>query len=113
MGSANGCDSERGDRIPAFEGLAGESHVPGTCRHRIRDRLCAPVRRTAPRPGSGRRYGIWAAAGVALTTLCTAFLFQEPLTPLMLAGIALIIGEVLCVELGLHSSGDTKEIGVP
>lgn len=52
----------------------------------------------------GVAYGIWAAMGVALTALLAAVLFAEPLTPLMLAGIALVIGGVLCVELGSHST---------
>lgn len=50
----------------------------------------------------GVAYGIWAAMGVALTALLAAVLFGEPLTLLMLAGIALVIGGVLCVELGSH-----------
>lgn len=50
----------------------------------------------------GVAYGIWAAAGVALTALLSAVLFGEPLTPLMLAGIGLVIAGVLCVELGSH-----------
>lgn len=50
----------------------------------------------------GVAYGIWAAAGVALTALLSAAVFGEPLTPLMLGGIALVIAGVLCVELGSH-----------
>ena len=50
--------------------------------------------------GLGVAYGIWAAAGVALTAVASRLLFDEPLTPVMLAGIALIIGGVLLVELG-------------
>lgn len=50
----------------------------------------------------GVAYGIWAAAGVALTALLSAAIFGEPLTPLMLGGIALVIVGVLCVELGSH-----------
>lgn len=52
--------------------------------------------------GIGVAYGIWTAVGVALTALLSKFLFQEPLTKLMLAGIALIIGGVLLLELGAH-----------
>ena len=48
----------------------------------------------------GVAYGIWGAAGVALTALLSAAIFDEPLTPLMGAGIAIIIAGVLCVELG-------------
>lgn len=50
--------------------------------------------------GIGVAYGIWAAAGVALTAVASKFLFREPLTLLMSAGIALIIGGVLLIELG-------------
>ena len=50
--------------------------------------------------GLGVAYGIWAAAGVALTAVASRFLFREPLTLLMSAGITLIIGGVLLIELG-------------
>ncbi|KQS09929.1 cation transporter [Curtobacterium sp. Leaf183] len=48
----------------------------------------------------GVAYGIWAATGVALTAILGRVLFREPLTGLMLGGIALIIAGVLLVELG-------------
>ena len=48
----------------------------------------------------GVAYGIWAASGVALTAVASKFLFNEPFTWVMAAGIALIIGGVLLVELG-------------
>lgn len=47
----------------------------------------------------GVAYGIWAASGVALTAIASRALFHEPLTPLMMGGIALIISGVLLVEL--------------
>lgn len=50
--------------------------------------------------GIGVAYGIWTAVGVALTALLSKLLFDEPLTPMMLAGISLIIGGVLLLELG-------------
>ncbi|MDN5895014.1 MAG: SMR family transporter [Nocardioides sp.] len=50
--------------------------------------------------GLGVAYGIWAAAGVALTAIASRIIFAEPLTPLMIGGITLIIGGVLLVELG-------------
>jgi len=50
--------------------------------------------------GIGIAYGIWAASGVALTAVASRFLFKEPLTWVMTAGIALIVGGVLLVELG-------------
>lgn len=48
----------------------------------------------------GIAYGIWAACGVALTALLARKIFQEPLTLVMCAGIALMIGGVVLVELG-------------
>lgn len=48
----------------------------------------------------GVAYGIWAATGVALTAIFGRVLFREPLTALMLGGIALIIVGVFLVELG-------------
>lgn len=48
----------------------------------------------------GVAYGIWAAAGVALTAILSKFLFKEPLTLIMGVGIALIVGGVLLIELG-------------
>jgi small multidrug resistance pump len=48
----------------------------------------------------GIAYGIWAAAGVALTAIISKFLFNEPLTWLMGLGIVLIMGGVLLIEIG-------------
>jgi len=48
----------------------------------------------------GVAYGVWAAVGVALTAVASKYLFDEPLTWVMGAGIALIMGGVLLVELG-------------
>lgn len=50
----------------------------------------------------GVAYGVWTATGVALTAVASRVLFDEPLTPVMAAGIALIAGGVLLVELGAH-----------
>lgn len=50
----------------------------------------------------GIAYGIWAATGVALTALAGRFLFRDPLTPVMMLGIAAIAGGVLLIELGAH-----------
>ena len=50
--------------------------------------------------GLGVAYGIWAASGVALTAIASKMLCKEPLTPMMMGGIALIISGVLLVELG-------------
>jgi small multidrug resistance pump len=48
----------------------------------------------------GVAYGVWGACGVMLTALLAALLFGDPLTPPMLAGIALVIVGVLTVEIG-------------
>ena len=50
----------------------------------------------------GIAYGIWAAAGVALTAVLGRILFKEPLTTVMGAGIAAIVVGVLTIELGGH-----------
>ncbi|UNX55776.1 SMR family transporter [Georgenia sp. TF02-10] len=61
--------------------------------------LAAVLRRGMP---LGVAYGIWGAVGVALTAALSSVIFGEPFTLLMTAGIALIIGGVLLVELGSH-----------
>ncbi|MGK5632230.1 DMT family transporter [Streptomyces sp. URMC 123] len=48
----------------------------------------------------GVAYGIWAAAGVALTAVASRVLFREPLTKVMVLGIGLIAAGVLLIELG-------------
>ena len=50
--------------------------------------------------GLGVAYGIWAAAGVALTALASRVFFKETITPVMMLGLGLIIGGVLLIELG-------------
>ncbi|RBQ14227.1 QacE family quaternary ammonium compound efflux SMR transporter [Spongiactinospora rosea] len=52
----------------------------------------------------GVAYGIWAASGVALTAVLGRLIFRDPLTWMMAAGIALIIGGVLVVELGAQGA---------
>ncbi len=47
----------------------------------------------------GIAYGVWSACGVALVALLARFLFDEPLTPMMIAGMALIIAGVLTIDL--------------
>jgi small multidrug resistance pump len=59
--------------------------------------LLAALRQGIP---LGVAYGIWAAAGVALTAIASKFLFTEALTRRMLTGIALIVAGVLLIELG-------------
>lgn len=47
----------------------------------------------------GVAYGVWSACGVALVALLAKVLFGEALTPVMVAGIVLIIAGVLTIEL--------------
>ena len=47
----------------------------------------------------GIAYGIWTACGVALVAVVAKFLFAEPLTPVMMLGIALIVSGVFTIEL--------------
>lgn len=48
----------------------------------------------------GVAYGIWTAVGILATALLSRLLFREALTPVMLAGMGLIVAGVLLVELG-------------
>jgi small multidrug resistance pump len=50
--------------------------------------------------GVGVAYGIWSACGVALTAVASRLLFGEPLTGVMIGGLAFIVAGVLLVELG-------------
>ena len=50
--------------------------------------------------GLGVAYGVWAAAGIALTAVASRVLFREPLTLLMAGGIAVIVAGVVLIELG-------------
>lgn len=54
--------------------------------------------------GLGVAYGVWGALGVALTAVFAMLLFGEPLTPVMLVGLALIMIGVLVVELGSQAA---------
>lgn len=47
----------------------------------------------------GIAYGVWTACGVALVAVAARVLFREPLTWLMVAGIALIVAGVLTIEM--------------
>ena len=48
----------------------------------------------------GVAYGVWSAAGIALTAVLGRVLFREPLTWVMGLGIVLIVGGVVMVEIG-------------
>lgn len=60
----------------------------------------------------GVAYGVWGASGVALTAILSMVFFSEPLSPLMILGIAVIIVGVLCIELGAHAA-HRRRIEVP
>ncbi|MDF2507750.1 MAG: QacE family quaternary ammonium compound efflux transporter [Microbacterium sp.] len=51
-------------------------------------------------------YGIWAAAGVALTAVAASVLFGEPFTFLIGLGIAIVIAGVVLVETGHPRSAE-------
>lgn len=57
----------------------------------------------------GVAYGIWGAFGVALTAVMSLVIFGEPLTVLMVIGIAVVIVGVLCVELGAQAAHSKKK----
>ncbi|MCT7662006.1 DMT family transporter [Mycobacterium deserti] len=46
----------------------------------------------------GIAYGVWTACGVALVAIIARVVFADPLTPKMMAGIALIVAGVLTIE---------------
>ena len=52
--------------------------------------------------GIGMAYGIWVAIGVVLTAVAGKVFYGDPFTWLMAAGIVLIMGGVLLIELGAH-----------
>lgn len=56
----------------------------------------------------GMAYGFWAAAGVLLTALASAVIFDEGLTPTMVAGIGLIVVGVLAVHLGAPEARESE-----
>jgi small multidrug resistance pump len=47
----------------------------------------------------GIAYGVWTACGVALVAVIARYLFAEPLTWVMVAGIGLIVSGVLTIEM--------------
>lgn len=48
----------------------------------------------------GVAYGIWVAVGIALVALLARVMWKDPLTPRMVAGIAIITVGVVLVEIG-------------
>jgi small multidrug resistance pump len=47
----------------------------------------------------GIAYGVWTACGVACVAVIARYLFKDPLTWKMMAGIGLIVAGVLTIEL--------------
>lgn len=58
----------------------------------------------------GVAYGIWGAAGVALTAVLSAVLFGEPLNGLMTLGLVMIITGVLLIELGSQAAARRRAL---
>jgi small multidrug resistance pump len=48
----------------------------------------------------GVAYAVWAAAGVALVAIVGVLFLKEPLNLTMVAGLALVIGGVVLIEVG-------------
>lgn len=55
----------------------------------------------------GVAYGIWGAAGTALTAMLAAVIFRDPFTWPIAVGIGLIIAGVLFIELGSRTTEPT------
>lgn len=58
----------------------------------------------------GVAYGIWGALGTAVTAVAAAMIFGDPFTGSIVLGIGLIIGGVLLVEFGSHSTEKSAEV---
>lgn len=54
----------------------------------------------------GVAYGVWSATGVALTAVLSRIVYGEPFTALKVAGLVLVIGGVLLVEVGSQQTAD-------
>ena len=53
----------------------------------------------------GIAYAIWAGLGIVLTATVRIIVFKQSLDPAAIAGIAMIIGGVLVINLLSHSAG--------
>lgn len=51
----------------------------------------------------GVAYGVWSGVGVALTAALARFLFDDPFTAVMAAGVVLIGAGVFLLEFGAHA----------
>ncbi len=61
----------------------------------------------------GIAYGVWSACGVALVAVLARALFAEPLTPVMVAGIGLIIAGVLVDRVVRRGGVSRTAVGFP
>lgn len=61
--------------------------------------------------GIGVAYGLWGAGGVLLTAGLSAVFYGEPITGVMAAGMALIVGGVLLVEVGGPGTDAADPVG--
>lgn len=61
----------------------------------------------------GVLYGVWAAAGVALTAVAASVIFGEPFTFVIALGIAIVIAGVILVETGHAAARIQKEESTP
>ena len=59
----------------------------------------------------GVGYGIWGATGVAATAVMSWVLFEEPITPMMGAGLVMVMAGVLLVELGSQAAQKSRSSG--
>lgn len=55
-------------------------------------------------------YGVWSASGVALTAVLSTVIYDEPFTWVMAVGLALIMGGVLLVETGAHTTASPEPV---
>lgn len=55
----------------------------------------------------GVAYGIWGAAGTAITAVLASVIFDDPFTVPIVIGIGLIIAGVLMVELGSRPAAES------
>ena len=100
--------AELGDELDTLAGWLGLGATDVEPVGALSGDLGAVLRAGMPLGGA---YGLWAAAGVALTALAGAAILGEALTPVTLLGMALVIAGVLLVELGSHRAGARHTAG--
>lgn len=58
--------------------------------------------------GMGVTYAVWAGSGLGLTALLGAALFDEPLSGLRLAGLALVVAGVVTLSLAASAPSSAR-----